>query len=116
MNPQITTNPRNSKCKKGFNVNRCENKINLCENETCSGNGICQIISNNLSKNESIECKCYGIEQFEGKSSEIETINLKIRKWAIKISLIVSISILAAISLDVMFSDVFNAHIKNDKS
>ena len=82
-------------CKDGFYGKRCQHKINLCENETCSGNGICQVISNNQSKyGESIECKCFGMGQFEGKSCETKTTKAIIRIIAIKTTSFIAIIII----------------------
>ena len=82
-------------CKDGFYGKRCQHKINLCENETCSGNGICQVISNNQSKyGESIECKCFGIGQYEGKSCETKTVQAIIRQTTVKTTYIIAIVIL----------------------
>jgi WD40 repeat protein len=99
-------------CKNGFYGKRCENKINLCQNETCSGNGICQVIRNELFQNESIECKCFGIGQFEGEKFEIQTLKSKIRQTTIRTTYIIAIIILVLFYSLIFASDVFNYLIK----
>jgi hypothetical protein len=95
-------------CKDGFYGKRCEQKINLCENETCSGNGICKVISNKQTNSETIECKCFGIGQFEGKSCETKTVQAIIRIITVKTTYIIAIIVIISLYLLIILSDIFN--------
>lgn len=72
----------------------CENKINLCENVTCSGYGTC-VISNNTDTS----CDCYYL--YLGDDCAIESDQMKAVKAVIK-----SASIIACIFI-VSFYAVF---------
>jgi len=88
------------------------------ENETCSGNGICKVITSKdiipHQTNESIECKCFGIDQFKGKSCEIKTIKYIVRQITVKTTYYVAIIVLIAFYLLIFSSDLINFFIKKD--
>ena len=67
--PQNVYSTFNCICNKNFYGRRCENKVDLCQNETCSGNGLCKV--NQI--NETIYCDCFGINSFEGDKCETKT-------------------------------------------
>ena len=85
-----------------FYGKRCESKKNLCQNETCSGNGICQIIRiGNDGLNETIKCECFGQNDFEGEKCQTKTSKTKQRENTIKITAWIAISII------IMFYSLF---------
>ncbi|CAF1133963.1 unnamed protein product, partial [Brachionus calyciflorus] len=61
----------------------CENKVNICENETCSKNGVCYDI------NDEAKCKCF--KSYTGEKCENETTEIKVIKSVIKTSVIIAI-------------------------
>jgi hypothetical protein len=80
-------------CKsKLFYGKRCENKINLCKNETCSGNGLCKLINEN-ELNETTKCECFGKGWYEGEKCEITTLKQKIIKVSIKTTVYVAVGV-----------------------
>ncbi len=74
-------------CQDYYFGRRCENKINLCENETCSGNGVCQVNE----ANNSISCMCYGTDSFTGLKCETKTSKQIMHETTVKITTIVAI-------------------------
>ena len=62
---------------------RCENKVNLCYNEKCSGNGLCKIQNEN-EINETIRCECFGIGLYEGEKCQAKSTKLIIIQTTIK--------------------------------
>jgi hypothetical protein len=89
------------KCKDKYYGKRCESKINLCQNETCSGNGICKVITNGL--NETIKCQCFGINSYEGEKCETKTTKMVVHEATVRttsyIAVIVVILFYAMIGL-----------------
>jgi hypothetical protein len=65
----------------------CENKIDLCENETCSFNGYCSVV------NDSIGC-VHVICLFSGSQCEITSKQKKIIATTISTSIIMAIAVL----------------------
>jgi hypothetical protein len=90
----------NCSCKNYYYGKYCENKINICENETCSFNVYCKII------NSKPICKC--VWQFEGSRCEIEMSNLTAIKKVIKVSYITAIVILILFYLLFILNDCMN--------
>ena len=80
---------------------RCESKINLCQNETCSGNGVCKILNEN-EFNQTILCKCFGLNSFEGKKCETKSSKMKLRENTIKATAWIAIS-----SVCIFYSFIF---------
>ena len=76
-------------CKDGYFGKRCESKIDLCQNETCSSNGLCKVINETI-----IKCECFGIDAFEGEKCEKKTNKLIVIETTIKTSYIISIMII----------------------
>lgn len=64
----------------------CENKINLCQNETCSGNSLCY--------DDGYESKCKCFDKYSGDKCQIESKEMKVKKVVIKTSSIIAICIL----------------------
>lgn len=71
-NLSIMTNTTfNCLCDKYHEGLYCESKIDLCKNETCSGNGICQDLNNKPT------CKCFSLylgEKCDQQSSELRAV------------------------------------------
>ena len=79
-------------CKDGYFGKRCESKINFCQNETCSSNGLCKVINQTI-----IKCECFGINAFEGKECEKKTNKLMVIQATIKISCVIAIIIIISL-------------------
>ena len=76
-----------------FYGKRCESKINLCQNETCSGNGICKVIQTGQDGlNETIKCECFGLNDFEGEKCETKSTKRKTIETTIKTTAWIAIS------------------------
>ena len=84
-------------CKQYFYGKRCELEINLCQNETCSGNGICTEIKDIKSNNKSVKCNCFGIDSFEGDKCEFKSSKRKTVETAVKTSSIIAICVLISL-------------------
>ena len=69
-----------------FYGRNCEKKIDVCENETCSKNGICNDIDNEA------KCKCF--KSYSGIKCEIESQEIKLVKTVIKTSSIIAIIVI----------------------
>jgi WD40 repeat protein len=96
----------NCECKsKLFYGKRCENKINLCKNETCSKNGICKIINEN-ELNEKTKCECFGNGFFEGEKCEINTLKQTIIRTTTKLTTYIAISIVILFFLFIFLMDL----------
>ena len=89
-------------CKPGFYGKRCENQVNPCQNETCSGHGLCKVT------NQTKRCECFGLQMFEGEKCERLTNKMIEIQTKIKTTVIISIIILSLLYLIVIFSDLFN--------
>ena len=76
----------------------CENKINICTNETCSNNGICDDL-NNLPN-----CKCFSM--FEGETCSIESSQLTTIKLVISLSSIIAIIVIICFYLIILIMDL----------
>ena len=96
-----------------YSGKRCENKVNLCLNETCSNNGICQIINEN-SFNETTECKCFGTNQYEGSKCETKSSKLVVRETTVKTTYLIAIIILVSTYLLIILSDLHNIFTHQD--
>jgi WD40 repeat protein len=112
-------------CKsKLFYGKRCENKINLCKNETCSGNGLCKLINEN-ELNETTKCECFGKGWYEGEKCEITSLKQTIIKAVIKTTVYVAIGVVIIffaliISMDIhkilTIKNAFNFSKKNQSA
>ncbi len=98
-------------CKENFIGKRCEYKINICENETCSGNGLC-IIQNENHVNETIACKCFGIGLYEGKYCEHETTKLVVIQVVKKTTSYIAIIVIITFYCLIFSSDLVNYFMK----
>ena len=101
-------------CKDKFYGKRCEMIINLCENETCTNNGVCKILNEN-EMNETIKCECFGKDQYEGDKCEIKTTSLVVRQTTVKSTYIIAIMILICLYGLMILSDVHNLFFKSKK-
>ena len=104
---------------------RCEKKINQCQNETCSGNGVCKILNEN-ELNETIKCDCFGLNDFEGSKCETKTFKMTFIQTTIKSTAYIAILFLVSLGLLVVLIDLhsifmlknspsssFNQHLKS---
>ncbi|CAF0777743.1 unnamed protein product [Brachionus calyciflorus] len=64
----------------------CEFKIDVCENETCSNNGVCF--------DDGLKAKCKCFDKYSGEKCQIELDEMKILKIVIRTSSIISILII----------------------
>lgn len=58
-------------CDKHYSGRYCESKIDICQNETCSGNGRC------VDARNQVKCDCFNMylgDKCETKSNELKTI------------------------------------------
>ena len=94
-------------CKNNYYGKRCESKINLCQNETCSGNGVCKTIENSLT-NETIKCECFGTNQYEGNKCEIKSSKMQSREATIKFTYVIAIIVMISLYLLIILSDLHN--------
>ena len=84
---------------------RCEHKINLCQNEKCSGNGLCKIINENQ-QNETIKCECFGFGLYEGEKCQIKSSKLKVIQTIIKSTTYIAVLIIIIFYLLIFMLDV----------
>ena len=61
----------------------CENKIDICQNETCSNKGVCQDV------NDEKKCKCF--LSYSGDKCELELSQMKMIKSVIRVASIIAI-------------------------
>ena len=95
---------------------RCESKVNLCQNETCSGNGICKVIQTGQDGlNETIKCECFGQNSFEGDKCELKTSSTKIKEATTKTTVYVAIITVALFYTMVFVMDIHKYFIMNKK-
>ncbi|CAF0978435.1 unnamed protein product [Brachionus calyciflorus] len=80
--------------------NFCEFKIDLCENETCSNNGICQDTGNES------KCKCFS--KFSGVKCETASHEIKVIKSLMKTASFIAIIVLAMTFGTLIFFDLIN--------
>ena len=101
-------------CKENFIGRKCEMKINICDNETCSGNGICSIQNENKA-NETIECKCFGTGLYEGKYCQLKTTKKKVIEVTTRTTYYIAIVVLVSLYTIAVLSDLhsFYASKKN---
>ena len=93
-----------------FYGKRCESKINLCQNETCSGNGVCIVIHEGGGLNETIKCECFGLNDFEGEKCEIKSTKRRLIETTIKMSTWISVFII----IFIIFIHIFNRYSQNN--
>ncbi|CAF1076120.1 unnamed protein product [Brachionus calyciflorus] len=78
--------------------NYCENKIDLCENETCSHNGVC------IDTGTEPKCKCFS--KFSGGKCEIESNEIIIIKIVMRSASLIAIIILIMSACLIIFFDL----------
>ncbi|RNA11980.1 protocadherin Fat 1 isoform X1 [Brachionus plicatilis] len=76
----------------------CQNKVDVCANETCSKNGVCYDV------NDKAKCKCFS--SYSGEKCNIESDESKTRKVIIKTSTIIAIIVLVLFFLILILSDL----------
>jgi hypothetical protein len=79
-------------------------KVNLCANETCSGNGICMVNH----QNDTTYCRCFGINAFVGDKCQNKTSATIFREKVMTVSSYIAISFLASIWLLCIAIDCHN--------
>ena len=99
-----------------FYGKRCESKINLCQNETCSGNGICKIIQAKHQENETIKCECFGQNDFYGEKCEIKSSKMKIKENFIKTTVWIAILSVIFIYVFIFLMDLHRLLTKTNSS
>ena len=84
-------------CGKYYKGQYCESKIDICQNETCSGNGHCEDV------NKQAKCKCFSLylgEKCETKSNELEIIQTVLSTASIVAIIAVFLFYLCILSMD----------------
>ena len=79
----------------------CENKVNLCENKTCSGHGYCVVVNGSEP-----ECKCY--YGFYGDACDYENLTKKIVKGVQTTSAVIAFIVLALTVFIILSNDGWN--------
>jgi hypothetical protein len=86
-------------CAPGWKDNRCQTKINYCENITCSNNGVCQPLLLNYS------CKCVS-DNYSGRHCEITATKIIIYKIVSKSFAYVAIIAMISVAMFVVIMDI----------
>ena len=84
-------------CNKQYEGGFCELKVDVCKNESCSGNGNCVDINNKP------KCKCFSM--FEGEKCEFQSNELKTVKTVKKYSAILAGVVVVVFYLTKLFMD-----------
>ena len=96
-------------CSSLYEGSLCELKIDVCKNETCSGNGNC------IDFNNKPKCVCFS--SYEGENCETVNESLKITKQVISIASIIAICFLVCFYLMIVLLDILRIFwIKNKVS
>ena len=95
-------------CNTNYYGSRCEFEIDLCENKTCSSNGVCFVNSS-----KEAECKCFNY--YSGVDCEIKSDELALIHSVIRISSIIATIIIVAIYLLFFLNDVSSLFFKIKK-
>ena len=108
---QNLTNPNSPtyfcSCSKYHRGSFCESKIDICQNETCSGQGRCFDID------DAPKCVCF--KSYEGDSCQIMSESLKLAKKAVSITIIVAIIIIVIFYLVFIFNDLIRIFVLKGK-
>ena len=107
LNKNLNETEFECKCKNNFYGLYCENKIDLCQNRTCSNNGRC-IMNNSLTT-----CKCYN--GFNGDNCELENGSIKILRGIRIVSILICAITIGITVFLIIFNDSCNFFIKNKK-
>ncbi|RNA11375.1 neurogenic locus notch-like protein [Brachionus plicatilis] len=91
-----------------FYGKNCEYKIDVCANETCSKQGVCN------EKGDKAKCKCFNY--YSGEKCEIESNEMKAIKTVIKTSYIIAGIILISLFLLIIGCDLSNICCKKKKN
>jgi hypothetical protein len=84
-------------CQPFYNGTYCESKIDLCQNETCSNNGQCVEVDNEVS------CDCHYL--YYGDKCELQTNELSVRKTISHVAGIIAILSLIFFALFIVLMD-----------
>jgi hypothetical protein len=95
-------------CEKNYYGTYCENKIDLCENQTCSYHGTC--IELDLGE----KCKCFIM--YEGEYCQFESASLKTVKMVISTASIIAILTLISLYLLMILMDLFKYFISKKRN
>ena len=93
-------------CKDQYYGKRCELKINPCENETCSGNGICKSLDNGSNQTSTIKCECFGQNSFEGEKCETKSTRKILEEASVKTSYLIAIIVLVSLYATAVLIDI----------
>ena len=86
----------------------CQLKKNVCENETCSGNGNC------VDTNNTAVCSCYAL--YEGTTCEIESSTRQTMKTVTSYTTLIAIICIFLIYALILLSDLSNLCCKSQKA
>jgi lipopolysaccharide/colanic/teichoic acid biosynthesis glycosyltransferase len=87
-------------CDRYYYGRNCEQKINICENETCSNHGICKDI------NHEAKCECF--KSYSGDKCEIESDEKKTIEKVVSTATIIAIITIISLFLLVLAVDILN--------
>ncbi len=99
----------NCRCADLYEGKYCENRINLCKNQTCSGHGKYEEFDN-----KTTYCKCNNL--YEGTTCDVQTEELKVIENVINWSVVIAIATIVALYLIVFILDVTNKNIRDSFS
>lgn len=99
LNP--ASNGFSCECKNNYFGVYCENRMNICDNTTCNGQGYCFI--NSTTNNAS--CKCF--PYYSGEKCEISSTYMKYRRVVITLATILAIITITAFIVFVLSMDYF---------
>ncbi len=102
-----TNNWFSCECKNNYFGVFCENRINICDNTTCNGQGYCFI--NSTTNNAS--CKCF--PYYSGEKCEISSTYMKYRKVVITLATILAIITIIAFIVFILSMDYFKYFLMN---
>jgi hypothetical protein len=95
-----------------FYGKRCESKINICQNETCSGNGICKVVQSDINSfNETTKCECFGLNSFDGEKCEKKSTSRIIKEISLKTTTYVAIAVIISLYMLIFLMDFHKYHL-----
>ena len=95
-------------CSYPFYGNRCQFKINICQNIKCTNQGICKIINNTIPT-------CYCFPGYSGDNCEISSSKAKVIKATGYVAVGVSIAFFVCLISLIIYIDVARSLRKDDK-
>ena len=95
-------------CDKYHQGSYCESEINICQNETCSGNGNCVDLNN--------KAKCVCFNMYSGEKCDTQSAELKTVKTIISFTSIIALTILSVFYFCFIFLDLIKCCLRKRKT